>query len=127
MCIRDSAKVITARARTTDGLFRTHRVGDTLFFEIPRRELNRDMLLVGRFARASGGNAFGGDEFTERVLRWEKQGNKILLRSITFELTADSTLPVYTAVSQATYPPVVAVFKVEAYGPDSTVVNDATS
>ena len=108
-------------------MFTTHRLGDTLFFEIPRRELNRDMLLVGRFARASGGNAFGGDEFTERVLRWEKQGNKILLRSITFELTADSTLPVYNAVSQATYPPVVAVFKVEAYGPDSSAVVDVTS
>jgi hypothetical protein len=84
------------------------------------------MLLVGRFARASGGNSFGGDEFTERVLRWERQGNRVLLRSITFELTADSTLPVYHAVSQATYPPVVAVFKVEAYGPDSSAVIDVT-
>jgi hypothetical protein len=85
------------------------------------------MLLVGRFARASGGSSFGGDEFTERVLRWEKQGHRILLRSITFELTADSTLPVYHAVSTASYPPVVAVFKVEAYGPDSSAVIDVTS
>ena len=95
-------------------------------FEIPRRELNRDMLLVGRFARASGGSSYGGDEFTERVLRWERQGNRILLRSITFELAADSTLPVYHAVSQATYPPVVAAFKIEAYGPDSSAVIDVT-
>jgi hypothetical protein len=85
------------------------------------------MLLVGRFARASGGSSYGGDEFTERVLRWEKQGNRILLRRVTFELTADSTLPVYHAVSQATYPPVVALFKVEAYGPDSSAVIDVTS
>lgn len=85
------------------------------------------MLLVGRFARASGGSSFGGDQFTERVLRWERLGNKILLRSITFELAADSTLPIYQAVSQATYPPVVAVFKVEAYGPDSSAVVDVTS
>ena len=109
------------------GLFNTHRLGDTLFFEIPRREFNRDMLLVGRFARASGGSSFGGDEFTERVLRWERTGNKVLLRSISFELTADSTLPVYQAVSEATYPPVIAVFKIEAYGPDSSAVIDVTS
>src|SRR6185503_7734713 len=64
--LKPYAKVITTRARTTDGLFRTHRVGDTLYFEIPRRELNKDMLLVGRFARASGGTNYGGDEFTER-------------------------------------------------------------
>ena len=85
------------------------------------------MLLVGRFARASGGSSFGGDEFTERVLRWERQRNRILLRSITFELAADSTLPIYQAISQATYPPVVAVFKIEAFGPDSSAVIDVTS
>jgi len=118
---------VTRTAQTKVGLFTTHRLGDTLLFEIPRREFNRDMLLVGRFARASGGNAFGGDEFTERVLRWERQGNRVLLRSVTYELTADSTLPVYHAVSQATYPPIVAVFKVAAYGPDSAAVIDATS
>src|SRR5687767_7854426 len=112
--------VVTKSARSSRGLFTTHQLGDTLLFEIPRREFNRDMLLVGRFARASGGSTFGGDEFTERVLRWERQGNRILLRSITFEITADSTLPVYHAVSQASYPPIVAVFKIEAYGPDSS-------
>lgn len=84
------------------------------------------MLLVGRFAAASGGNSFGGDEFTERVLRWERQGNRILLRSLSFEITADSTLPVFQAVSQASYPPVVAVFKVEANGPDGSAVVDVT-
>ena len=120
-------KVVTKAAQSRVGLFTTHRIGDTLLFEIPRRELDRDMLLVGRFARASGGSSFGGDEFTERVLRWERQANRILLRSITFELTADSTLPVYHAVSTATYPPVVAVFKIEAYGPDSSAVIDVTS
>ena len=125
--LKPYAKVVTKEARTRSGLFITHRLGDTLLFEIPRREFGRDMLLVGRFAKASGGTSFGGDEFTERVLRWERQGNRVLLRSMTFELTADSTLPVYHAVSQASYPPVVAVFKVEAYGPDSSAVIDVTS
>ncbi len=117
---------MTKASRTRTGLFTTHQMGDTLLFEIPRRELDRDMLLVGRFAAAAGGTSFGGDEFTERVLRWERQGNKILLRSVTFEITADSTLPIYQAVSQASYPPIVAVFKVEAYGADSSTVIDAT-
>ena len=124
--LKPYAKLIPASARSSNGLFRTHRVGDTLYYEIPRGELNKDMLLVGRFARASGGNTFGGDEFTERVLRWEKEGNRILLRSVTFEITADSTLPVYRAVRQATYPPVVAAFPVESYGADSAAVIDVT-
>ncbi|MEO7367380.1 MAG: zinc-dependent metalloprotease [Gemmatimonadaceae bacterium] len=125
--LKPYAKVVSRMAITRVGLFTTHRMGDTLLFQIPRRELGRDMLLVGRFAKASGGNSYGGDEFTERVLRWERQGNRILLRSVTFEITADSTSPVLQAVSQASYPPVVAVFKVEANGPDSSAVIDVTS
>jgi hypothetical protein len=125
--IKPYAKVISKTAQTRSGLFKTHRAGDTLFFEIPRSELNREMLLVGRFARASGGTSFGGDEFTKRVLRWEKQGNRILLRSITYELVADSTLPVYQAVRQASYPPIIAAFNIEAYGPDSSAVVNVTS
>ena len=125
--IKPYSKVISKSAQTRAGLFTTHRAGDTLFFEIPRRELGREMLLVGRFARASGGASFGGDEFTNRVLRWEKNGNRILVRSITYELAADSTLPVYQAVRQASYPPVVAAFNIEAYGPDSAAVINVTS
>ena len=124
--IKPYSKVVSRNAETRKGLFTTHRLADTLLFEIPRRELGRDMLLVGRFARASGGNTFGGDEFTERVLRWEKQGNRILVRSVTFELAADSTLPVYQAVTQASYPPIVAVFNIEAYGTDSSAVINVT-
>lgn len=125
--LKPYAKVISKSAITRVGMFTTHRMGDTLLFEIPRRELGRDMLLVGRFAKASGGNSYGGDEFAERVLRWERQGNRILLRSVTFEITADSTSPVLQAVSQASYPPVVAIFKIEANGPDSSAVINVTS
>ncbi|MDQ3244678.1 MAG: zinc-dependent metalloprotease, partial [Gemmatimonadota bacterium] len=120
-------KVVTSAAQTRRGMFLTHRIGDTVYFEIPRRELNRDMLLVGRFARAGTGTSYGGDEFTRRVLRWERQGNRVLLRSTSFEITADSTLPVYRAVSQASYPPIIATFQVRSYGADSGAVVDVTS
>ena len=124
--IKPYSKVVSKNAQTSVGLFRTHRMSDTLLFEIPRSELGRDMLLVGRFARGSGGNIFGGDTFTERVLRWERQGNRILLRSMSFDLAADSTLPVHQAVEQASYPPIVAMFNIEAYGPDSSAVINVT-
>ena len=124
--LKPYSTVITPAAVSRTGLFNTHRLGDTLYFAIPPRELNKDMLLVGRFARTGGGYSYGGDGFTERVLRWEKQGHRILLRSVTFEITADSTLPVYRAVRQASYPPVVAIFQIEAYGPDSSAVIDVT-
>jgi hypothetical protein len=121
--------VVTRDAKTRRGLFITHVVGDKLYFEIPRQELNRELLLVGRLARSANDpstSSFGGDEFTERVLRWERQGNRVILRSPTYEITADSTLPVYQAVTNSNYPPIVAAFNVETYGPDSAAVIEVT-
>jgi hypothetical protein len=116
-------------------MFAVHRVNDKLYFEIPNRELNKDMLLVGRFTRAAASNprlpsgqfgSYGGDQFAERTLRWERSGNRVILRSPSFSIVADSTTPVYRAVQAANYPPIVAVFNVEAYGPDSAAVVDVT-
>ncbi len=128
-------RVITRDARTRRGMFAVHRVNDKLYFEIPRKELNKDMLLVGRFTRAAAANprqpggqfgSYGGDQFAERTLRWDRSGNRIILRSPSFAIVADTTSPVYRAVQAANYPPVIAVFNVEAYGPDSTAVIDVT-
>ena len=128
-------RVITRDARTRRGMFAVHRVNDKLYFEIPRKELNKDMLLVGRFTRAAAANPrlpggqfgnYGGDQFTERTLRWDKSGNRIILRSPSFAIVADTAAPVYRAVMAANYPPVIAVFNVESYGPDSAAVIDVT-
>ena len=116
-------------------MFNAHRVGDRLYFEIPRRELNKDQLIVGRYARAAAadpnlpGGAFGnygGDQFTEATLRWERQGNRVILRSPSFAIVADTGSSVYNAVQSSNYAPIVAVFNVDAYGPDSAAVVDVT-
>jgi hypothetical protein len=116
-------------------MFLVHRVGDRLYFEIPRRELNKDMLVVGRDTRAAAANPviagggfgeYAGDEFEERTLRWERNGNRIILRSPSFAITADTTAPVYRAVQNSNYGPIIAVLNVEAYGQDSAAVVDVT-
>ena len=128
-------RVITRDAKTRRGMFAVHRVNEKLYFEIPRNELNKDMLLVGRFTRAAAANPrlpggqfgnYGGDQFVERTLRWDRSGNRVVLRSPSFAIVADSSNPVYRAVQAANYPPVIAVFNVESYGPDSAAVIDVT-
>ncbi|HZF72724.1 MAG TPA: DUF5117 domain-containing protein, partial [Gemmatimonadaceae bacterium] len=128
-------RVITRDARTRRGMFAVHRVNDKLYFEIPGKELNKDMLLVGRFTRAAATNPrlpggqfgnYGGDQFAERTLRWDRSGNRIILRSPSFAIVADTAAPVYRAVQNSNYPPIIAVFNVEAYGPDSAAVIDVT-
>ena len=128
-------RVITPGAITRRGMFAVHKVNDRLYFEIPRRELNRDMLVVGRYTRAAASNPttgqggfgeYAGDEFSERTLRWEKSGNRVILRSPSFAITADTATSVYRAVENSNYGPIVAVLNVEAYAPDSAAVVDVT-
>ncbi|HEX9483073.1 MAG TPA: DUF5117 domain-containing protein, partial [Gemmatimonadaceae bacterium] len=128
-------RVITSEAKTRRGLFITHRLGDRLYFEIPAKELSKDELVVGRYARAAASNPnlptggfgdYGGDQFGESSLRWERAGNRVLLRSPSWAIVADTTLPVYRAVVASSYAPIVAAFNVETYGPDSAAVVDVT-
>ncbi len=128
-------RVITAEAKTKRGLFAVHQLNDRTYFEIPARELGKDMLIVGRYARAASqnptrvGQDFGtypGDQFVTRALHWERIGNRIILREISFAITADSTLSVYKAVQGENNGPVIAVFPVDAYGRDSAAVIDVT-
>src|SRR5690606_16658430 len=82
--IRPYNSVVTPQARTARGMFVVHRVGDRLLFEIPRGELSKDQLAVGRYARAAaptggpggGFGSYGGDRFVTRTLRWERDGNR---------------------------------------------------
>lgn len=134
-------RVVTREAKTQSGLFKVHQIGDRLLFEIPTSEMNKDLLIVGRYARAAapvparggggggGGGGFGdyaGDEFGERTLRFERNANRVVLRSPSFAITADTTSSVYRAVQNSNYGPIVAVFNVESYGPDSAAVIDVT-
>ena len=135
---RPYRQVVPASAETRRGLFITHRVGDKLLFEIPPHEYNKDMLIVGRYdraaapepqGRASGGGGFGdygGDEFMERTLRWDRVGDKIVLRTPSFNITADSNLSVYRSVESSNFAPIIMMFPIEAYGPDSAPVIDVT-
>src|SRR5262249_49839101 len=118
-------RVITAEAKTKAGMFKVHRVGDRVYFEIPAKELGKDELMVGRLARAAAGNQtpgpttpgfgdYAGDEFTERTLRWERNGNRVVLRSPSYSITADTSLSIYRSVQNSNYGPIIAVLNVES-------------
>jgi hypothetical protein len=117
-------KVITAKAVTHRGLITTHQLDDKLYFEAPRSILGTDMLLVTSIARASGGQTkqYGGDWVRNSVVRWDRIGRRVVLRSVDYDVVADTTLPVARAVRSSTYPAVIASFPIEAFGPDSAPV-----
>ena len=120
-------RVITPQAVSRSGLFKTHRIGSRLYFEIPRAVLNQEMLLVTRTARVPVNQGYGGLQAAQNlVLKWERRDHRVLLRTVSYETVADSTSPIYQAVRNANNPTIIAAFNVESYGPDSAAVIEVT-
>lgn len=118
-------RVITAAAETKQGLFKVHRIDDKLFFEIPRSELNKDILVVQRTAAGGTTSGFFGGGPT-RVVEFEREGNHLLLRQKSYGIVADPTTAISEAVSALNYGPIITTFDIASWGPDSAAVIDAT-
>ena len=120
-------RVVTAQAQTKNGFFKTIKVGERLLFEIPRSQMNKDILLVQEIAQTALGAGYDGQAAGNRVLRFERRDNRVLLRGVSNEIIASDTLaPVAGAVSASNVHPIIAIFNVEAYGPDSAAVIDVS-
>lgn len=119
---RPYAQVITARAHTERGGITVHRVDERYFFEVPDSLMGRDFLMVTRVSGApSGGGGFqtAGSSLNERMIRWERVNDRVLLKSISTEAVADDSLPIARSVAQNNYAPIIAAFPVAAFGRDS--------
>ena len=124
---RPYARVVTPQAVSRDGLFKTHRIGSRVLFEIPRGALNQEMLLVTRAARVPVNAGYGGQQIGQRrVVKWERRDNRILLRNVSYATVADSGLPIAQAVRASNFDLIVAAFNIDAFGPDSAAVIDVT-
>ena len=123
---RPYSRVITAEAETQTGLFRTHRIDNRLYFEIPRRELGRELLLISRAVGGGSTTGFFGGGGGNRVVVWERDGNRILLRQQSYDIYADSSTAIHRAVSAMRTGPIIASFNVESWGPDSAAVIEVT-
>lgn len=124
---RPYRSVITERAVTQNGMFKVHRVGEQLFFEIPAKELEKEMLLISRNVEStlqSPSGFFGGG--SRSIVQWERMGNRVILRAKDFDLMADSTSAIWNVVKGFRKGAVLASYNVAAYGPDSAAVVDVT-
>jgi hypothetical protein len=122
---RPYASVITPRAVTRTGLFKTHRVGEQLYFEIPRSELGREILVLRRTAEGGATTGFFGGG-PSRVITFEREGNRLLMRQRSHSLRAAPDSAIYQAVSAMTVGPIIAAFNIESWGPDSAAVINVT-
>jgi len=127
---RPYAQVITNRAVTDAGGITVHRVEDRWFFEVPDSLAMRDFLFVTRVAGVPanfGGFTSAGTSLEDRLVRFERSQDRVVLRSLEVGAYADDSLPIARSVAENNYGPILAAFPIQAFGRDSnTYVIDVT-
>jgi hypothetical protein len=130
--IKPFSEVITSKAKSKSGLFKTHRVDDKWYFEIPDSMLNREMLIVTRLAKVPanikvGNQQYGGEQLNEQVWQWERRGKQIFIRVPSYSIRADQNSDMYQSVKNSNLSSILASFDIKAYNKDTTgVVIDVT-
>ena len=113
--IKPYDEVITAKAKTDEGLFDVHRLEDKLYYEIPTELLDEEMLLVSRRARTAANIGYGGEKNNTETVRWQRHDKKILLRIVSYTNVANDSLPIYEAVVNANFEPIIMAFDIAAF------------
>lgn len=119
-------KVITKEAKSDEGIFTVHTIKEKIYYEIPKSLLNAEFLWVSQIAKTTLGVGYGGQAAGNRVVKWERKNNRILLRSVAYDVVADTKLPVSRAVQAANNDTIIMAFNIEAFGKDESSVIEVT-
>ncbi|TXF85658.1 zinc-dependent metalloprotease [Neolewinella aurantiaca] len=128
---KDPYEELLKDAEVQKGLFDLINKDGKLYFELPLSLLEDEILIVSRIKGFVKGLNFGGAGIKSRpqqVVRWQKHGKKVLLRSVSYNSVASPDDPVYESVRNNNFEPIVDAFDIKAYGKDSmSLVIDVTS
>jgi hypothetical protein len=124
--IRPYDRVITKEAKSDEGIFTIHTIRDKVYYEIPKKELEKEFLWVSQIARTTLGVGYGGQAAGNRVVKWERKGNRILLRNTAYDVIADPKLAIARAVRAANNDTIIMSFNIEALGKDDSAVIDVS-
>ncbi|MEM9258395.1 MAG: DUF5117 domain-containing protein, partial [Bacteroidota bacterium] len=128
---KDPYRELIKDAEVQEGLFTVINKDGKTYFEISKDLLEDEILIVSRISGFVKGLNFGGAGTKSRpqqVIRWQKHGEKLLLRSVSYNSVASENDPIYQSVKNNNFEPIVAAFPIKAYGKDSmSMVADVTS
>ena len=123
---RPYERVITKEAKSDEGIFTIHTIKDKTYYEIPKSELGKEFLWVSQIAKTTLGVGYGGQAAGNRVVKWERKGNRILLRNVSYDVVADARLPVSRAVQASNNDTIIMAFNIEAIGKEDSAVIDVS-
>jgi hypothetical protein len=124
--IKPYDRVITKEAKSDPGIFTVHRLRERVYYEIPKAELGREFLWVSQIARTTLGVGYGGQALGNRVVKWERQNDRILLRSVSYSVVADADQPIAKAVEASNNNAILMAFNIEALGEGEAPVIEVT-
>ena len=116
---RPYAQVVTDKAITDVGGITVHRVDERWLLEVPDSLAGRDFLLITRVAGVpSGFDGFvsAGSSVEDRLVRFERTGDRLLLRTLSQAAYAADSLPIARSVAVNNLGAILAAFPVAAYG-----------
>ena len=116
---KEYADLITEDALTDEGLFAVHQVNDKYYFEIPDDLLEKEILVVSRISGFVKNLNFGGAGMKSRpqqVIRFQKKGDNIIMRSVSYNSVASEDDPIYNSVVNNNFEPVIQVLSIAATG-----------
>ncbi|MCC6350315.1 MAG: zinc-dependent metalloprotease [Candidatus Eisenbacteria bacterium] len=108
-------KKLTKDAEAKPGFFTLWKKRDNLYLEISPDQLGKPFLYVVSIARGIGGNfVLGGLPLDDRMLRFERVGDRVLLYDVNTRFTAPKNLPIDRALDLSIPNSVLASFKIES-------------
>ncbi len=120
---------ITAKAKTSKGMFTIHEVEGKYYFEIPDSLLDRDIMAITRISKTPTGAGYGGELGNRQIIRFIKgPKKKVFIKVINYvNVSADSSQMIQTAVEKSNNHPIVAAFDIKAKGEDTSLLIEVTS
>lgn len=121
-------EVVTKESVSQDGLFRVHRKGDQILFEIPKDGFGKEMLWQTEIAKLPQNITAGwpGTPIGTRIVRFARRGDKVYLRDVQYTLRAASEGAVKTGIEANSFEPIIMAFDVMTEGKDGSAVVDVT-
>ena len=95
-------------------------------YEIPDSILGRNMPIMSRIIKTAEGLGWGGDRLAgQQVVQWERCGEKVPLRGVSYSNTVRENKPIYRAVQNSNFPTIIESFDI-IEGRDGHVLIDVS-
>ena len=107
------------KAPVRQGMFNVQHEKDDWIFQVPDSLLGRLFLTTTRYISTPVGiETYGGEMLTSQVVYFEKVGDKLLLRALMYDATANEGDDIAKAVEISTEDPIIAALKIDSVSTD---------